>query len=640
MGSDQRAERALTRSSRSARIRRRSITFYICPAGTSVAQGPQRPGEDAAAFDERISRRIAAVREKRGADLFAFLVEVSAETNGLARVNCGRSDDVLLLASDTDDGERSAEAVAALIREELGTPARVKRIEGLTTKAEPAFRQTGIRNLLNAVHSATRNTSHDAVVFNVTGGFKGVVPYLTLLGMFDNRDVIYVFETSDAVIRLPPLPVRFDLERMASALPALLVLRERGIMPESEFREFLPDRGFADQALTAQLIEMAGGDVALSAAGELAVTSFRAPGATQDRLFVRHAVKNGAFFANQAVQQKLSRLMDQSFRARPLNSATMRDSTDLLICKPRGHGAPRIYYRVENGRVFVVEIVSHHEHQHVIQPGQRRIWWNDYKDHPFDEVTLVAADDPDAWGEELSAWLDERTAAVDEAASVRSSLEQRIAHLSEQSARHRRGEAHQRERADKAEAQRASDAAQRQVDTGRLLRAADFAASAFRGKRRKDAAATPYINHLTQVVAILANAGVTDVDVLIAGFLHDAIEDVGVTGEEIELRFGRRVRLLVEEVSDDKSLPKEERKRLQIARAPEKSTDAQLLVLADKIANLRDLATSPPADWPQDHVVGYYDWAKNVVAGLSGNDPVHEALKTEFNAAPSARPVS
>ena len=131
-----------------------------------------------------------------------------------------------------------------------------------------------------------------------------------------------------------------------------------------------------------------------------------------------------------------------------------------------------------------------------------------------------------------------------------------------------------------------------------VLRAAEFAADRHRSQRRKDVEASPYINHPLTVAAILAEEGdVTDATVLAAALLHDTVEDTQTSIAEVEQLFGREVASIVAEVTDDKSLEKAERKRLQVERAHSKSEGAKLVKLADKIANLRDIAACPPADW-------------------------------------------
>lgn len=149
----------------------------------------------------------------------------------------------------------------------------------------------------------------------------------------------------------------------------------------------------------------------------------------------------------------------------------------------------------------------------------------------------------------------------------------------------------------------------------------DFAAIKHRDQRRLDDVQTPYINHPIGVARILTEEGkVTDLDVLMAAILHDTVEDTDCTFEEIEQRFGPTVRSLVEEVTDDKSLPKLERKRLQIEHAATSSHQAKLVKLADKLYNLRDLQRCLPSGWTDQRRVEYFKWAKQVVDNLQGTN--------------------
>jgi guanosine-3',5'-bis(diphosphate) 3'-pyrophosphohydrolase len=168
-----------------------------------------------------------------------------------------------------------------------------------------------------------------------------------------------------------------------------------------------------------------------------------------------------------------------------------------------------------------------------------------------------------------------------------------------------------------------------------VLRAAAFASEKHSRQRRKDADASPYINHPLALANVLANeGGVADVSVLAAALLHDTVEDTETTIEELEALFGSEIAGIVAEVTDDKSLPKEERKRLQVVKSASKSDGAKLVKLADKICNLRDIANSPPAEWPVERRQAYFDWAAEVIAGARGANP---ALEGAFDAAYAAR---
>jgi guanosine-3',5'-bis(diphosphate) 3'-pyrophosphohydrolase len=164
----------------------------------------------------------------------------------------------------------------------------------------------------------------------------------------------------------------------------------------------------------------------------------------------------------------------------------------------------------------------------------------------------------------------------------------------------------------------------------KLLLAATYAAEKHRDQRRKDAVAAPYINHPLAVASVLASdGGVTDVNLLMAALLHDTVEDTSTSSDELTESFGSDVSYLVGEVTDDKSLPKAERKQLQIDNSPGKSERAKQLKIADKICNLRDINASSPSSWGTDRKVEYLEWAARVVDGCRGVNPKLDKLFDE-----------
>ena len=172
-------------------------------------------------------------------------------------------------------------------------------------------------------------------------------------------------------------------------------------------------------------------------------------------------------------------------------------------------------------------------------------------------------------------------------------------------------------------------------DIVRMAKAIYFAAQAHAPQRRKGEAEEPYVNHLAEVALLVAEATQgADVNMVIAAYLHDTIEDQEVKHEKLVAEFGRDVADLVREVTDDKSLPKAERKRLQIEHARSASTRTKHLKLADKISNLNSILASPPADWSAEKKREYFDWAAQVVAGCRGVNPWLEA---RFDAAYARR---
>jgi len=131
---------------------------------------------------------------------------------------------------------------------------------------------------------------------------------------------------------------------------------------------------------------------------------------------------------------------------------------------------------------------------------------------------------------------------------------------------------------------------------------------------------------LFEVATILAtDGGITDLQTLMAAVLHDTIEDTETTPQELETRFGRKVRTRVAEVTDDKTLPKEERKRLQVEHAAKSSLEAKMIKFGDKISNVQDVTHTPPAKWTLERRREYLDGTQKVLAGCRGCNSEPEA---------------
>jgi (p)ppGpp synthase/HD superfamily hydrolase len=164
-----------------------------------------------------------------------------------------------------------------------------------------------------------------------------------------------------------------------------------------------------------------------------------------------------------------------------------------------------------------------------------------------------------------------------------------------------------------------------------VARALDFAARKHAGQRRKGLKAEPYINHLTEVALLLAEtSGGEDAPLVMAGLLHDTIEDTETTRAELVDVFGEDVASLVAEVTDDPGLQRDERKRRQVETAGKKSVRARMIKLADKIANLHSIAVSPPVGWSGRRKKEYVAWAREVAAACG---PTNERLEQLFEQA-------
>ena len=161
-----------------------------------------------------------------------------------------------------------------------------------------------------------------------------------------------------------------------------------------------------------------------------------------------------------------------------------------------------------------------------------------------------------------------------------------------------------------------------------IEKALAFATEKHKNHTRQDKEKSPYIVHPIAVRHILSDVGgVEDPEVLAAALLHDTIEDTETTVDELIDNFGERVCSLVQEVTDDKTLPRLQRKQRQIDHAKEISEGAALIKLGDKISNVTDITNTPPTNWDSNRRLEYFDWAEKVI----NNCPkVNTSLENHF----------
>ena len=149
-----------------------------------------------------------------------------------------------------------------------------------------------------------------------------------------------------------------------------------------------------------------------------------------------------------------------------------------------------------------------------------------------------------------------------------------------------------------------------------ISRAERFARVCHEGQFRKGKAKEPYVNHLEEVAKLTERWGGGE-NAIAAAWLHDTVEDCPpISFADLALLFGDKIADIVAELTDDKSLPKAERKRKQVENASHKSNDASLVKLADKTSNVGAISKSPPADWSLERRLAYLNWANEVVERL------------------------
>jgi putative CRISPR-associated protein (TIGR02619 family) len=359
------------------------MTLFIYTAGTSLAGGPLRDGEAVTDYRKRIDNEIASDRAASGSRE-QFLIRVSAEMNALLRSRAVEGDQVVYLVSETEDGQLCGERLVELTRSELGSRARSVVIEGLQVKDGKRFRQLGVRNLFDEIDRLRKDTTEEKVELNATGGFKGMVPYLTLYGMFHDLPVSYIFEQSNTLIQLPRIPLAFDWGRLAPAAEAVFAL-SRDVLREQELHALLP-ADYWDPGAKADyecLFDREDGFVSLSAIGLL--MKGRLDSAIEGTEVLLSPQAKGALDA--AEQEVRSHYEFMLARVRnPLQRASSGhaerlNKTDLKAWKRYGQSGARMLYWVEELRVLVGELMKHDDYIAYVNGSPRR--QSDYERERF-----------------------------------------------------------------------------------------------------------------------------------------------------------------------------------------------------------------------------------------------------------------
>jgi len=332
------------------------VRHIVCTTGTSIARKvvPYGGVGDRARFVADIRSRCTGAKIENRA---TFRKEASAEINSLDRLRVTAADHVVLLSSETDDGEICAAEIARILDGEFGIAAESMQVQGLQVKDAVRFRREGVQSLFACLDKIRMNAEEsDEILLNITGGFKSVVPYVTLYGMLRRQRVVYLFEGSDQLIFLPPAPLSFDWDRLSRAAGALRALRD-GLMTEDAFYALVPDLRFDEREQYGCLLESADDLVAPSAFGDIVFAALDE--AESAHVYLSREARE-AFAASSGVAREqyafiLTRLPNPLLRQQhdhPIHGS------DLRFWKP-GRTKERASYYIQGQSIRVCELTAH-----------------------------------------------------------------------------------------------------------------------------------------------------------------------------------------------------------------------------------------------------------------------------------------
>lgn len=340
----------------------------ICTAGTSIAPGKVAElRNDPEAYRRAIRQRVRDEEEAHGGRTPDLLRLVSAETNSLQAMNATNEDAIFLLHTDTEDGEICAQAVADVLERHRGIKANLQRIANLQMVDAEGFRRRGVQALFQTLQRLVNDAHGHEIALNVTGGFKSVVPYVTLFGLLKLVPVYYIFERSNALLRLPSVPIQYDYERLGRAGEALRKLRAEGALEREAFFAAIPGLDYHEREWYAALLDEEDGLVTLSAFGMLVTDDtdrnsaqvLVSPGA-------RRTYDSSTGLARDQFTQMLERIGDPLWRRAKYHAF---HGSDLQVFKP-GATAQRLAGLVRGQVVYVCELFPDHITYERLLPGK------------------------------------------------------------------------------------------------------------------------------------------------------------------------------------------------------------------------------------------------------------------------------
>lgn len=342
----------------------------ICTVGTSISNGcksiqsyHQRTSlwnEDVSALRSEIESRLAPILASD--EMFA---RACAEIHSLHRLGCSPSDEVILFTSDTAEGMACGTILKSTIQQIFGVEnVSLTRIQGLQARDGERLKKQGIPNLINLLTPILQDPQRrfaGGVILNPTGGFKGVVPFMTVLGMLYGAKVVYMFEFSNQLVTLPPLPVTLDLEVFERARPALRWAKEQAVFAPATFFGFISGYDAEEESLFTGFLEVENGSEATLS--PLAMVLLNEETACGDHLMISQSVRS--FFESMQPEEH-DRMRSLAWRlASPLFRRMTRKAfhgTDLEVYG-RSRFAARFAGFTQNGifHLCLAQWVSSHD---------------------------------------------------------------------------------------------------------------------------------------------------------------------------------------------------------------------------------------------------------------------------------------
>lgn len=354
----------------------------IATAGTSVFRGLEQKGLSLDGDHDLAKVTKSKIREW-GNDTD----RLSAELSTLAGLEAKEKDQLVLLATDTDEGERAAKIVGHIAELRFGIQSEVVRIEGLVLDDAETFKQEGLVRLVERLDEDVKEASHKGrePVLGVCGGIKSVTPYVVIYGMMRRVSLAYIFEFTNKLLTMPRLPLSFDWEAIRATSRVLAKIRDQDIVERYQIRNELGDYYYDVEGL----FEEVDGLVALSAFGKMLLRDVEQASNTTVSLSpsAQKTLDDSVGPMREQLELILSRLPHRLWREQMSNHFPNTDLDVWKLAKSTRRAAGWVKPHV----VYVAELYTNYEEYNRDLPKQSL---EDYDEDHFDPWTPDEEIDP------------------------------------------------------------------------------------------------------------------------------------------------------------------------------------------------------------------------------------------------------
>ncbi|CCJ34783.1 putative CRISPR-associated protein [Caloramator australicus] len=303
--------------------------------------------------------------------------KISAEIKSLNKIGVEDDDILYFIVTDTKESRLAGDILSEYFEVTFNATSKVLSITNLVVNDSVKFEREGIKNLIEKILEIIEQNPYAEIIFNPTGGYKGVVPYLTILGMIYNKKIAYIFENTDNLIELPPIPLEFNYDLIKENEERFERLFKEGALKEEEFFQGID---FAIRGDFNSLLIHDGGYVTLSGIGLMLYRKYRA---VNDKEFI-YLSKQAMKFLNrisdrtdrEKILSLLKKLLKEDIRNNYIHTNFDPSISDCKVFKMPAT-SERIFYYLKGEIPWVCEIVPDHD-EYMRELGNKGIFKSNY----------------------------------------------------------------------------------------------------------------------------------------------------------------------------------------------------------------------------------------------------------------------